>query len=306
MRSQDHSQCSSHVVQGELLPKIDDDIDTVLGLSVFYQYVRTTALNQQQQTQHVSVFTTELFAHYLHIRCLSVMKCCQLTQMSATDEVQRYLKCFYELREMFVTDVLAFNCVNCAKYSSKDKIQTVVSGQTLPERSHVLDTSELVELLRKSAIEHLTTYRQLVALQFSSVDRPRHRTFEPMTAVFPTDLEALYAYRRGEYQRCLQFFYTQCTLADWWCATMVSSTDVSRVYSVDVRRCCLTHWTHADCQPVGQRKSWTLSPCYCISVSFVAVSDDSVSYKATSPSDITGSDPPVRWSGRSMSWTHDT
>jgi len=37
MRSQDHSQCSSHVVQGELLPKIDDDIDNVLGLSVFYQ-----------------------------------------------------------------------------------------------------------------------------------------------------------------------------------------------------------------------------------------------------------------------------
>ena len=37
--SQDHSQCSSHVVQGELLPKIDDDIDTVLGLAVFYQYL---------------------------------------------------------------------------------------------------------------------------------------------------------------------------------------------------------------------------------------------------------------------------
>jgi len=36
MRSQDHSQCSSRVVQGELLPKIDDDIDTVLGLAVFY------------------------------------------------------------------------------------------------------------------------------------------------------------------------------------------------------------------------------------------------------------------------------
>ena len=69
-RSQDHSQCSSHVVQGGLLPKIDDDIDSALGLAVFYQYVRTAALNQQQQTQHVSVsiFSTELFAHYLHIR----------------------------------------------------------------------------------------------------------------------------------------------------------------------------------------------------------------------------------------------
>jgi len=36
MRSQDHSQCSSHVVQGELLPKFDDDIDT-------YVYYRMAA-----------------------------------------------------------------------------------------------------------------------------------------------------------------------------------------------------------------------------------------------------------------------
>jgi len=66
MRSQDHSQCSSRVVQGELLPKIDDYIDAVLGLAVLYQYIRTAALNQRL-TQYVSVFTTELFAHYLNI-----------------------------------------------------------------------------------------------------------------------------------------------------------------------------------------------------------------------------------------------
>ena len=35
MRSQDHSRCSSHVVQGELLPKINDNIDIVLGLAVY-------------------------------------------------------------------------------------------------------------------------------------------------------------------------------------------------------------------------------------------------------------------------------
>jgi len=52
-RVQDHSRWSSHVVQGELLPMIDDEIDTVLGLAVFYQYVRTAALNQKQQTQRL-------------------------------------------------------------------------------------------------------------------------------------------------------------------------------------------------------------------------------------------------------------
>jgi len=94
-RSQDHSQCSSHVVQGELLPKIDDYIDTVLGLAVFYQHVRTAALNRQQ-TQHVTVFTTELFTHYLHIKCLSVVKCQQLSDtaqpQSSSFQVQRYVK----------------------------------------------------------------------------------------------------------------------------------------------------------------------------------------------------------------------
>jgi len=58
--SQDHSQCSSHVVQGELLPKIHDDVDYALGLAVFYQHVRATAFRQPHQTLHFSVFTTPL------------------------------------------------------------------------------------------------------------------------------------------------------------------------------------------------------------------------------------------------------
>jgi len=91
-RSHDHSHCSSHVVQGELLLKIDNELDGVLGLAVFYQYVRTAALSQQQQTQHVSVFTTELFAHFLCIRCLSVTQCRQLMPSSVIDEVKRYTK----------------------------------------------------------------------------------------------------------------------------------------------------------------------------------------------------------------------
>jgi len=192
-RSQGHSQCSSHVVQGELLPKIDDEIDNVLGLAVFYQYVRTAALNQQHQTQHVSVFTTELFAHYLHIRCLSITKCRQLTQTSSTDQVQRCQRYFDEFREMFITDVLLINFLNRMKYPTSDQRQVVVIGQTMSEISHQLDTSKLAELLQQSAIEHLTTFRGFEAQEFSSA-------LETVT----TDFEALYAYKLGNYQRCLQ------------------------------------------------------------------------------------------------------
>jgi len=56
-----------------------------------------------------------------------------------------------------------------------------------------LNTSELVEFLQKSAVEHLTTYRQLMARDFGSV-----------ATIVTTDFEALYAYKRGDYQRCLQ------------------------------------------------------------------------------------------------------
>ena len=55
------------------------------------------------------------------------------------------------------------------------------------------NTSELVELLHQSAVEHLTTYRQLMARDFGSV-----------VTIVTTDFEALYAYKRGDYQRCLQ------------------------------------------------------------------------------------------------------
>jgi len=48
-RSQDHSQCSSYVVQGEPLHRIDDQVDSVLGLTVFYQYIRADVLNEKQE-----------------------------------------------------------------------------------------------------------------------------------------------------------------------------------------------------------------------------------------------------------------
>jgi len=65
--------------------------------------------------------------------------------------------------------------------------------QKLATNSRELDTSELVELLQQSAVEHLTTFRQLQAQKFASV-----RT------IVTTDFEALYACKRGDYQRCLQ------------------------------------------------------------------------------------------------------
>ena len=190
MRSQDHSQCSSHVVQGELLPKTDDDTDIALGLAVFYQHVRMAALNQQQQT-YVTVFTTELFAHYLHIKCLSVTKCQQLSDttnsQSSTYEVHSYLKNIADMPQLFVADVLLWKLLNAENKSVYKQRRYPTSYPSEP------NTSDLVELLQKSAFEHMTRFRQMEALDFGSV-----------VTVVTTVFEALYAYKRGDYRQCLQ------------------------------------------------------------------------------------------------------
>ena len=190
-RSQDHSQCSSHVVQGELLPKIDDDIDTVLGLAVFYQHVRITALNQQPQ--QVTVFTTEIFAHYLQIKCLSVIKCQQLSDtaqsQSSTCQVQGNVKHISDMHQLCIAGVLLQKFVNyCLLQNCLDK-QQFHSRDCRTK----LNMSELIELLQQSAVEHLTTFRQLEARDFRSI----------VTSV-TKDFEAVYAYKRGDYHRCLQ------------------------------------------------------------------------------------------------------
>ena len=183
-----HSPCSSHVVQGELLPEIEDNIDNVLGLAVLYQYVKTAALNQQQHTKPVSVFTTELFAHYMHIRCMSATKC---LQTSLSYEVQRYGKYFTDVAQLSITDVLLrMLLMSSIQLNHCDKpVETMkwTTQETEP------NTSKLVELLQQSAVEHLTAYRHLEAQQFY-----------PVAPVFTTDFEALYAYKLGDYQRCLQ------------------------------------------------------------------------------------------------------
>ena len=56
-----------------------------------------------------------------------------------------------------------------------------------------LDTSKVVQLLQQSAVEHLTTFRQLEAQQYG-----------PVRVLVTTEFEALYAYKCGEYQRCLR------------------------------------------------------------------------------------------------------
>ena len=65
--------------------------------------------------------------------------------------------------------------------------------QTQAVNSANSNTSELVELLLQSAVELLTVVRHFEAREFGSI-----------VEIVTTDFEALYAYKHGDYQRCLQ------------------------------------------------------------------------------------------------------
>ena len=141
--------------------------------------------------QHVTVFMTELFAYYLHIKYLSVTKCHRFMQISSTDEFKRYAVCISDSQQLFISDVLLFLSVSRLLKCHYKPVRLNLEHSLIEANRHT--TSDLVELLQKSAVEHMTAYRELLAQDFSSV-----------ATIVTTDFEALYAYKRGDYQRCLQ------------------------------------------------------------------------------------------------------
>ena len=187
-RSQRQSQCSSHVVQGELLPAIDDNVNNILGLSAFYQHIRTAALNRDYQ-QYVTVFTTELFVHYLHIKCRSVTVRFKLAHMSASDKSREYGIRICDTEQLFIGDVLLF--VSLSRSLKHTPIMQHSRQLTMDQT--VYSGSDLVKLLPKSAVEHLTRFRHMEAENFGS-----------MATIVTTDFEALYMYTLGDYQQCFQ------------------------------------------------------------------------------------------------------
>jgi len=133
-----------------------------------------------------------------NIKFQSVTQYTLVTQTSSCDSdiLQRYVKCISEICHPFVGDMILYNSLISALKSAICSTMELVSCCRF-DRFVIFETemnmSQLATLLQKSAVEHLTTYRQLEARQFASV-------FTMVT----TDFEALYAYKHGDYQRCLQ------------------------------------------------------------------------------------------------------
>jgi len=142
--------------------------------------------NLQRHPQQVSLFTTKSFSHYLLLRYLPVTKYRQITEMSSTDEFKQYRTCIHDAPQLFIGDVLLFLSVSQQK-------PLWSKPQHAPMNASETNSSELVEFLQNCAFEHMATYRQLLAPDFGS-----------LSTIVTTDFEALYAYKRSNYQQCLQ------------------------------------------------------------------------------------------------------
>ena len=127
---------------------------------------------------------------------------CSLTVRSCICWMDELAKIDKRLLVYFVAVALLHVARRISRNGFSDELMNILS--TILERNPnqftvlsrcktELNTSELVELLKKSAVEHLATYRQLTARDFAS-----------LVTIVTTDFESLYAYKRGDYHRCLQ------------------------------------------------------------------------------------------------------
>jgi len=231
-------------------------------------------LKQQRQPQLVSVLTTELFAHYLRIKCQSATECCQFVQMpSETGEFKRYRACTSDTPQLFIGDVLLF--LSVSRLLKRRHKSFWLNSERSVINKNKCHPSDLAELLQKSAVEHLTAYRQPVAQELSS-----------SATIVRTDFEALYMYKHGDYQQCLQLSTQNVhTLLYAHCLQEVT-TFPKFIQLMDddiVSLTALTLIVDSKCRENSFGDS-------CISQVTIAVSDDSVSVEATSLSGVTFSD----------------
>jgi len=109
----------------------------------------------------------------------------------------------------FLFDCCLENVYLAALYYTTEQYQTAIDHCTLvtrtqdhPDCTIDLNTSQIVELLHKSAVEHLTTFRQLELWDFSSI-----------ATIVTTGLDVVYAYKSDDYSAVFTVVYTEHTHA---------------------------------------------------------------------------------------------
>jgi len=189
-----HSHCSSHVVHRQLVPPIDDNIDSVIGLVVLYQYVQTAALNQQHR--HAPFFTAHLFACFIQLLSTDIIRprtVKEIYEMNQTMELYQHCKSI--TNDPLATDVLLYRLCR-EKHPVRPTIFSLENSS--PQLTHRIglntrdNTADLTACLKASAVEYMRSFRRTQKQQFGLDDETSDCT-----------MEAVYAFCCARYEQCL-------------------------------------------------------------------------------------------------------
>jgi len=164
------------------------------AVSAVVDWRLNTALVDTWRELTPAEFLLVITAHFLSGDSLTVRSCvCWMTELSKTYapltvyfSAVAFLQVAYKISRTGFTDdlmdvlaTIAGQFVSTRRHRSQCSSELSLSQQPTLSATD-LNTSELVELLQRSAVEHLTTYRQLVTQDFGSV-----------ATIVTTDFEAL-------------------------------------------------------------------------------------------------------------------
>jgi len=186
-----YKQYGVRSIGAEYLPQIDENVDAMLGLILFYGYVQKKVVNCDAQLQTnntvLSAFTTELLACYILSKCSNLVD----AEWNAMTLSHRHL---FHINQLLLSDVLLFKTtetqLNKCTRTPDVEVRTHNAGNSA---SSSMDTGLLVSTLELVALEKLIRVRQMMICE------PH---FEQLPII--NEFEALYAYKCGLYERCLE------------------------------------------------------------------------------------------------------
>ena len=149
-------------IERQLLPQFDDNIERVLGIILFYQFILNSSLNQVQQAECSDVYSVDLIAHYLAAMCLKQEhndRECRLQ----SEFCIKYEKRFYYNDNNFIADILLFYFYQEGdKQTNKTQVYSLSHNcaAILAERRSLaqFNTKRFPVLLIQSSAEYLNSF----------------------------------------------------------------------------------------------------------------------------------------------------
>jgi len=188
-------------IGAEYLPQIDESVDVVFALILFYQHIQQIALATTELA-----FTAELLAQFLYSKCTADRK-------SVTEYRQR----LFLTERPSLGDVLLFKCTEIQLKTSANVGAAVEVGSARADSvSRSMDTGLLAATLELVALEQLTEVRQTTVRELQSGQFPVLNEFE-----------ALYAYRCGLFEHCLEM------CRDYVVVVLSARVPLNQIYNVE-------------------------------------------------------------------------